>query len=400
MPVISANVDVQSEPALAGRVAPTLVLTVAGQKVGLIGLTTPSTATNAKPGPHVHFLDPVVTTRTAVTALHEQGVTRIIVISHLGEAEDEALGAAVDGVGVIIGGHSHTLLRDGDARASGPSPRVVQSPSGKPVLVVQAYFAGIYLGFVQVTFDDAGVPLRWQGKPVLLDNSIPQDPAIKDLVAALSIPLAAQFTQTLAEAKVNLEGGSAACRFGECNLGDVIAESILSQTTGTNTQIAVVNGGSIRTGLPAGAITLGEVLEVLPFANTISTFDLSGRDLIAALEHGVGRAENTSNTSTGRFPQVAGLRYTWDAAAAVNKRIVAVQVRQADGSFADLLPEAVYHVATVDFLRTGGDDYTVFRDKATKVYDGGPLLSDALAVWLANHSPVTTVNDGRITRQN
>ena len=398
VPVISANVDASAEPLLAGRFGATLVLPVAGEKIGLIGLTTPSTATNSKGGPTVRFTDPVAATREAVAALHRQGVRRIIVLSHLGFGEDRKLAATVDGLSVIVGGHSHTLLRNSDPRATGAAPQQVASPSGKPVLIVQDYFAGVYLGVLQVTLDDNGVPVAWQGDPVPLDDSIPEDPALKGFVAALEKPLVPLLAQPVGTAVKALEGDRSVCRFAECTLGDVIADSIAEQTKSQNTQIVIINGGGVRAGIPAGPVTIGQVLEALPFANTISTFDLSGADVRAALEYGVSRAENPGNDGTGRFPQVSGLRYSWKAGAPVGQRIVSVEVRQPDGSFAALDPATLYHVATHDYLRNRGDGYTVFKDKATNAYDGGALLSDALAAYIAAHSPLNAVADGRITR--
>ena len=398
VPVISANVDAGAEPLLAGKFGATLVLPVGGEKIGLIGLTTPSTATNAKPGPHVHFTDPVAAARAGVASLNAQGVKRIVVLSHLGLSEDEKLAAAVDGIGVIIGGHSHTLLRDGDSRALGASPRVVTSPAGKPVLIVQDYFAGVYLGVLQVTFDEDGTPTAWQGEPVLLDDTIPEDPAIKGFVTALEKPLLPLLAQPVGTSSVDLVGDAKVCRFAECNLGDLIADSIIEQTRDQGTQVVIINGGGLRTGIPAGPVSLGQVLEVLPFANTISTFDISGADLLAALENGVSRAENPANDSTGRFPQVSGLRFTWSASAPVGRRVSAVTVRQPDGSFAALDPAAIYHAASHNYLRTQGDGYTMFKDKVTNVYDGGALVSDALIATIAAHSPVAPAVEGRITR--
>ncbi|MEI6558408.1 MAG: bifunctional metallophosphatase/5'-nucleotidase [Rhodospirillaceae bacterium] len=398
VPVISANVDTAAEPLLAGRIGATLVLPVGGEKLGVIGLTTPATASNAKPGAAVRFTDPVAATRAAVASLHGQGVNRIVVLSHLGVTEDKALAEAVDGVAVIVGGHSHTLLRDGDPRAAGGSPQVVKSPSGKPVLIVQGYFAGVYLGVLQVTLDDDGVPLAWQGEPVLLDDSISEDPAVRGFVSALEKPLAPLLNQPMGISEVALVGERSACRFDECNLGNLIADAIVEQTKSQGTQIAIINGGGIRAGIPAGPVTIGQILEVLPFANTISTFDLGGADLRAALEYGVGRAEHPGNEGTGRFPQVSGLRYRWNAAAPVGQRIVAVEVRQPDGAFAPLDPTAIYHIATHDYLRTRGDGYSVFKEKAINAYDGGALVSEALATFIANHTPVAPALEGRISR--
>ena len=256
----------------------------------------------------------------------------------------------------------------------------------------------MYLGFLQVTLDDAGAAHAWHGEPILLDASLPEDIVARGFVDALGKPLEPLMAQPVGTTTVTLDGGRSACRFAECNLGDVIADSMIAQTKGEGTEIAILNGGGIRASISAGTITLGEVLEVLPFANTISTFKLRGADVRAMLEHGVGRAENPGNDGTGRFPQIAGLRFTWDAAEKPGQRVASVQVRQADGSYADLDPEAVYHVASIDFLRTGGDGYALLRDKAIDAYDGGALLSDALTALLSARSPIAPETDGRITR--
>ena len=398
VPVVSANVDASAEPLLAGKFGATLVLPVGGEKVGVIGLTTTATATNAKPGPGVRFADPIATTKAAVATLRGQGVTRIVVLSHLGFGEDQKLAAAVEGVSVIVGGHSHTLLRDGDRRATAGSPQVVKSPSGRPVLIVQGYFAGIYLGVLQVTLNDDGVPVAWQGEPVLLDDTLGEDPALSGFVHALEKPLAPLLNQAVGVTSVPLLGDQSVCRFDECNLGDLIADSLVEQTASQGTQIAIINGGGVRSGIPTGSVTIGNILEVLPFANTISTFTLTGADIHDALEYGVSRAENPGNDGTGRFPQVSGLRYSWRPSAPVGQRIVSVEVRQADGSYTPLAPTESYQVATHNYLRESGDGYTVFKEKATNVYDGGALISDALAATIAAHTPVAPVTEGRITR--
>ncbi|MEI6986448.1 MAG: 5'-nucleotidase C-terminal domain-containing protein [Rhodospirillaceae bacterium] len=402
VPVISANVDVSAEPLLAKRIGATLILNVGGERVGLIGLTTPTTTTSAKPGPNVHFTDPVEAARAGVSSLRNQGVNKIIAISHLGIAEDRKLAATVDGVAVIIGGHSHTLLRSNDKHAVGSAPMVVKSPSGKTVLIVQAYTAGIYLGVLRVEFDKDGTATSLEGEPILLDDSIPENTTARAFVEALSIPLQAELNKKVGELATALPGG-AACRFSECGLGNLITDSMVEQTKSQGTQIAVINGGGIRTGLPAGQVTRGEVLEVLPFANTISTFDLLGSDLRAALEYGLSRADNPGNDGTGRFLQVSGLRYSWDVTAPPGQRIVSVKVSRPDGSESELIPTATYHTATIDFLRTGGDGYTVFHERAINAYDGGALISDALinylgVNYLGANSPAPPDAKGRIMR--
>lgn len=398
IPVLGANLDVKDEPSLAGRLPASVVLNVGGRRVGVIGVTTPSTASSAKPGPNVHFTDPVAAVRREVAALQEKGVRHILVLSHLGFGEDQRMAASVDGVSVIMGGHTHTLLREGDPRAAGSSPRVVDGPGGRPVLVAQAYFGGIYLGFLQVTLDSQGVPKSWKGNPVLLDDSLPEDPVAASFVNALATPLRALLNARLGDAAGPLQGARSVCRFAECSLGNVVADAMVAQTRSVGVQVAIVNGGAIRASIPAGPITEGQVLEVMPFANTIDTMSLKGEHLRAALEHGVSQAENADNSGTGRFPQVSGMRYSWDAGAPVGRRIIAVHIRQPDGRYAELDPNAIYRIATVDYLHAGGDGYAAFQEHGIDSVDSGFLLSDALADYLKTHSPVVPVEEGRIIR--
>jgi len=138
---------------------------------------------------------------------------------------------------------------------------------------------------------------------------------------------------------------------------------------------------------------MGEVLTVLPFQNVVSTFQLRGSDVIAALESGVSQIEE----GKGRFPQVAGLRYTIDLSVEPNAgRVSGVEVRTGD-AYEPIDPEALYGVVSNDFVRGGGDGYSVFEEKAENVYDFGPSVETVVADFLRDNSPYTPALDGRIT---
>ncbi|RZL99712.1 MAG: multifunctional 2',3'-cyclic-nucleotide 2'-phosphodiesterase/5'-nucleotidase/3'-nucleotidase, partial [Sphingomonas sp.] len=124
--------------------------------------------------------------------------------------------------------------------------------------------------------------------------------------------------------------------------------------------------------------TMGEVLTVLPFQNTLATFTLKGADIIAALENGVSQVE----TGGGRFPQVAGLEFDWSLSGTAGKsRIKAVRVVK-DGRAAPIDPTADYRVVTNNFMRNGGDGYAVFASAGRDTYDFGPTLDSVLADYL------------------
>jgi 5'-nucleotidase/UDP-sugar diphosphatase len=326
------------------------------------------------------------------------GINKIVALSHAGFGRDKEVAAAVDGVDVIVAGHTNTYLSNTDEDAEGPYPVVVDSPSGDPVLIVSDFTWGKYLGRLDVTFDENGVPVAWEGNPITLDASVAQAPEVLAAALALNEPLEELRNQIVGSTDVDLNGDRAACRFEECNMGNLIADAILWKTAAEGTQIVFQNGGGIRASIPAGEVSLGDVLEVLPFGNTIATFKLSGADVWAAVENGVSRAENPENEGTGRFAQVAGLRYSWNPDQPVGSRVVSVEVMNADGTYTPIDPNAIYAVAANNFNRGGGDDYAMFAENAIDPYDYGPVLADAVAEYISAHSPVAPAVEGRISQ--
>ena len=397
-PVLSANLDASSDPDLNGLIKPYTVLEVGGEKVGVVGLTTEDVAILSSPGPNVKVLPALDSLKKAVSELEAQGINKIIALTHVGYEVDKQLASQIDGVDIIVGGHSHTCL--GDVKHSaGPYPTVVNSPSGQPVLIVQACSKLKYMGRLNVTFDANGVPVSWDGGLLKVkDENVPEDPEVAAEVAKRAEPIEKLKSQVIGETLVDLVGDRSVCRFAECNMGDLITDAILWKMQDQGIQIALQNGGGIRASIPKGPISMGQVMEVLPFGNTIATFKIKGSDLWAALENGVSRAENPENEGTGRFLQVAGLRYTWTPNKPVGQRILKVEVRNADGTYSPLDPNAVYSVAANDFMRRGGDDYKVLAEKAIDPYDYGPPLDEAVAEYIQAHSPVAPKVEGRITK--
>lgn len=396
-PVLSANTDASREPRLKDRYKPYTILVKNGQRIGIVGLTTADTPTTSSPGPTVAFRNEAQALTRAVAALKARDVDKIVALTHVGYSEDKALAASVDGVDVYVGGHSHTFLETGNDKAAGPYPTVVKTPSGAPALVVQAGSYGTHLGLLDVTFDAAGVVTAWEGKPVALSNDVALDAAVADKVSQLNVPLTQLRRQPVGEAKVELVGTSDACRFGECNLGNLIADAMLWATKAQGTQIAIQNGGGIRSGIPAGQVTMGSVIEVLPFSNTVATFDVTGADLLASLESGVSRAHDKTTSGTGRFPQVAGLRYAFDPAKPEGARIASAEIRDAGGAYRPVDPSATYKAVTNNFVRAGGDGYSLFA-KAKNAYDYGPNLETVVSEYIRTTGPVAPAVEGRIRR--
>ena len=379
-PVLMSNADVSAEPLLADSLMKSTVIERGGEKIGMIGLTPENTDELASPGPNVMFSDPVAAVQAEVDKLTEMGVNKIIVLSHSGYNVDLDVAANTTGVDVIVGGHTNTLLGD-DENAAGPYPTMVGDTA-----IVQAYAYGKFLGELNVTFDDNGVITEAAGAPILLDASVSEDEATVARVAELAGPLEEIRQRVVAETAASIEGDRSVCRAMECEMGNLIADAMLDRVADQGIQIGFQNSGGIRASIDAGEVTMGEVLTVLPFQNTLSTFQVTGAAMIAALENGVSQHEDGS----GRFPQVSGMTFTVDLSQEPGSRISDIMV---GGAAID--PAAVYGVVSNNFVRNGGDGYSMFED-AMNAYDFGPDLADVTAEYIAANAPYQPYTDGRI----
>lgn len=385
-PVLMSNADISGEAMLKEKIKKSVVIERGGEKLGLIGLTPVDTDELASPGKNVIFTDPVGAVQAEVDALTAEGVNKIIVLSHSGYEVDKRVAAETKGVDVIVGGHTNTYLSNTAENAAGPYPTMVGSTA-----IVSAYAYGKFLGELNVTFNDAGEVVTATGEPLIMDAAVAEDQPTLDRIAELAKPLEEIRSKVVAEAASAIDGARETCRAVECPMGNLIAEAMLDRVAGQGVTIAVQNGGGVRASIDAGPVTMGEVLTVLPFQNTLSTFEVTGATVVAALENGVSQVEE----GAGRFLQVAGMKYTFDPKAPAGSRVSDVMVGAGD-SWAPIDPAATYKVVSNNYVRTGGDGFSMFVD-AENAYDFGPDLADVTAEYMAKTGPYTPMTDGRIT---
>ncbi|MDC0837678.1 5'-nucleotidase C-terminal domain-containing protein, partial [Limnoraphis robusta] len=145
--------------------------------------------------------------------------------------------------------------------------------------------------------------------------------------------------------------------------------------------------------IPAGNITLGQVMEVLPFGNTIARCDFTGNQIKKLLEHGVSGVEK----GEGSFPQVSGIQLMWNPEAPIGSRIMSVNVISPDGSMKPLEDDVSYRVVTNTFLMTGGDGYEIFKQSNNQV-DTGFLLSDVVADYISDRPLINPPVGDRIIK--
>ena len=387
-PVLMSNADVSREELLADVLKKSVVIEKNGEKIGLIGLTPQDTHELASPGPNITFSDPVTAVQAEVDRLTAEGVNKIIVLSHSGYPVDLRVAAETTGVDVIVGGHSNTYLSNTADNAVGPYPTMVGDTA-----VVQAYAYGKFLGELNVVFDDAGNLVSATGEPLLMDAAVAEDSDTVARISELALPLDEIRQKVVAETATAINGDRDICRTMECSMGNLVADAMLDRVKDQGVQIAIANSGGLRASIDPGEITMGEVLTVLPFQNTLSTFRIDGQGIIAALENGVSQVEGVK----GRFPQVAGLKFTWDPTVAPEDgRIVEVMVAEDDG-FVPLDPVKTYIVVTNNYVRNGGDGYDMFSGDNREAYDFGPDLADVTAEYLAAQGVYEPYTDGRIT---
>lgn len=394
-PFISSNIDFSKDDNLKdlyndaiendpknGKIYNAILKEVNGEKIGFFGLTTEETSDISSPGA-VIFENYLEEAKKAVTALEQQGVNKIVAITHLGYDDNPAidndltLAAEVDGIDVIVGGHSHTQLDE---------PVVVnQDEDGQskdPTIIVQAYQYNEYLGTVDVKFDKEGKVIGQAGELIKISDKEEDTEASELLKPYADKILEVKNTLTGATALKELtsprDGGDTtkpSVRKNETELGNLIADGMLSKAKefNPNTVIAFQNGGGIRTNIDQGEITLGEILTVLPFGNTLATIELSGAEMKEALEHSVRLAP----AENGGFLHVSGMKFTYDSTKEAGNRVGSMQVKEEDGSYTDIQQDSTYIVATNAFTAKGGDGFTVFQ----QAYSEGRMTDLGLADW-------------------
>lgn len=391
-PVVTANVAASASSKIGDRIKPFIVIEQGGQKIGIVGAVANDTEELSSPGPNVLIGNDVADITAAVAELKKEGVDKIVALTHVGYPRDLAAIAKIPDVDVVVGGHSHSFLSSTSDKAEGPYPTMVDNPGGYKVPVVQAGAYSKYLGNLKVVFDDAGVVKEATGAPITIDSSIKPDEAVLARIKELSGPIDELKNKIVAETAGPVDGSRETCRAAECAMGNLVADAILDRTKNQGMTVAITNGGGLRSSIDAGPVSMGEVLSVLPFQNTVATFQLKGSDLVAALENGLSQIEE----GAGRFPQVSGLKYAFDKSKPAGSRVVSVEVKEGD-AFAPLDPDKTYGVASNNYLRAGGDGYAIFAKAAVNPYDFGPNLELVVADYLSAHRPYKPYTDGRIT---
>jgi 5'-nucleotidase / UDP-sugar diphosphatase len=368
---LSANVlDRVSGRPFGGAAAEELV-TLGGVRVGLFGLTMVDAARTSRPGPDIAFTPPLAAGKEAAARVRARGAVVVAAVTHQEMGEDKALGAATS-IDVILGGHEH-------------DPMVAEE--GK-TLITKGGSDARYLVQVDLWLSREGklVERSWRFREV--SRRVEPDPAVEELVRAYAARLDRELDVVVGRTEVPLEARSARLRTQETNLGDLVTD-LLRERLGTD--VALVNGGAIRTNreVPPGTLTRRDIHALLPFSDVVLKLEMRGRDLRAALEHGLAQTDRVG----GGFLQVSGMRVIWDPQLSPGQRLVSASV----GS-RPLEDDAAYTVAVPSYLVRGGDGYTAFKGAKIIIDEtSGPQVAQTILDGIVARRTIRSATDRRIT---
>jgi 5'-nucleotidase / UDP-sugar diphosphatase len=391
-PLLSANIDVSKSNELKNLIKPYVVVRKNGLRIGILGYTTKDSIYLSSPGPHVAFLPIIDSVKKAVAALKDARVDVIVAVSHAGLNIDIEVAKSISGIAAIVCGHTNSLLSNQQKKADGKSPLVIYSPDQSPVLLVSAYAYGKFLGRLKFSFDAQGKPISWESEPILLNSQVKRNPRIKKQIDKLYQPISDFEKQIVGSIPVNIDGKT--CRFQECALGNLIADSMLNYARKFGVSIAFMNGGGIRASLKKGIVSQAELENVLPFAKTLVLLKLKGAVIRKILEHGVAHVDQEKNGNTGRFLQVSGLKYSFDPRKPTGSRIKDIWLVRKN-TLEPLVEDNFYGVVTNSYLVDGGDDFTFFAE-SKELWRIELTLKDLLAQFFQTSLSQLPKTDGRI----
>lgn len=383
---------------------PYIIKEVDGEKIGIIGIVIAGkTKNSSSPDKTTQFLDETTTAQKYIDELKNQGVKKIVLLTHNQYLREVQMAKDLTDVDVIVGGDSHTLLGDGykdlGLAPKGTYPTVVQNKDGDIACVVQAWQYSEIVGELDITFDGDTVtacqgtphmPLadsfkrkNSKGKRVELEgnerdaavaavNSNPllslvaEDAATKAVVDKYAAEVKTLETQKIATASEDLcleripgQGYRNCPTTGTLRGSDIsglVAYAFLNQSK--LAELAIQNGGGVRTPVAKGDFTTGMAYELLPFANTLTNLKMTGKEIKAVLEEALDYAYADS---TGAYPYGAGIRWQVNGAKTAGYRFSNLEVQDKNtGKWSPLELNKTYTVVSNSYTAGGKDGYLTF----------------------------------------
>ncbi|MEO5364285.1 MAG: bifunctional metallophosphatase/5'-nucleotidase [Magnetococcus sp. DMHC-8] len=359
-----------------------------GVTVGFLGLLTPATADLANLGGQVAFLDPIAVAREWIPQLRQQGAELIVALTHQSLADDEALARGVEGLDIILGGHDH----DAVFRETGKTRIVKADAEGHSLAVLD-------LTVLRPEPGEKGKQRLVANFHLLSTFRIPVHPPIQAMVNEVDNHLRGDLSRVAGQTSTELDSRESTVREQESTLGNLFADAILAET---KADLAILNGGALRGNrtYPANSpLTFGDIVKESPFGNTVVLLEVSERAIWQALEHGVSLV----GQGAGRFLQVAGLSFRYDARQPVGNRVQQVHLRGRGAETVSLERHGgrTFRLGTQDYLARGGDGYRMLAEAKVLISaEAGRPLSTVVMEFLDRQGTVAYARGGRITEIN
>ncbi len=362
--VVAANIkETEEGPINKNNVAPYEIKDFGKFKVGVVGLANSKISSSSTSCKNLVFTDPEKAAQEAINDLKKQGVGLIIVLSHLGIEKDIELASELRDADIIVGGHSHKYI--GEGSAIGPYPFVLDSPEGRSVLMVTTNGLARYLGDLRLELAEDGSLQSWKGNLTRLSSAGGQK-EISTLIDQYYKQIQEMLKQPVFINKVDSNDGFDACRHGPCLTASLMADVMLKYAKQHGAQIALINGGTVRNGLPVGMVTQGDLLSAMPFGDIVVLKELKGSEILQALEHGVSDLDGVGPWML----HASGLKYSFKPNATEGRRLVKAEAVLPDGKTEPIDPNKQYIVAITEFLSDGGDGQIALKESKTLKRDG------------------------------
>lgn len=374
-PILSANAVDTTGRLIEGTLA-TWTKEVGPYTVGFLGLTTPETP-EISSADGITFKPLLETARELSANLRSNGADLIVALAHIGIGDDMQFAYADSGIDILLSGHDHLQITYYDGKFA-----FVESGSqGDNLMVVEV---------TMDTVDNRGQQeFVWSPQfRILSTQDVEPDPVMAAKVQTYLDQLSKELDVAIGKSLTPLDSRRATIRTSEAAIGNLIADAIRA---GVGADVAITNGGGIRGDKTYEAgitLTRRDIQTELPFGNRTVKLEMSGAQLLKALEHGVSAVEE----GHGRFPHVSGIVMTWSRSAPPGQRVKSVTV---DGKPLD--PAATYTVATNDFIADGGDGYTILTEAKSLVDDdAAQYMASMVMDFIAAAGEVAPKVEGRV----
>ncbi|MEQ8841115.1 MAG: 5'-nucleotidase C-terminal domain-containing protein [Acidimicrobiales bacterium] len=412
------------------------------EQVAFVGIDiAQKTQVSSQPLDTTVFLDEVETAQATIDELSGMGFDKIGLVTHYGFTNDLDLTTMVDGVDFIVGGDSHTLLGNMPAlglEGNPDYPTMATDMGGNTTCIVQAWEYAQVVGEFNIAFDADGNVTSCGGTPHLLlgavddfdadENTVSPSQAQVDAalsaaglltflpdaaaqgvlddfaeeVDVLAMEVIGSSTEDLCLARFPYQdegvgefqnsGRSTLCTPDELPNGGHISQQVTDAflDRAFRADIALQNSGGVRNDIPAGDITIADAYELLPFANTLYELEMTGAEVVLALEQGLGNVIDAEGSS-GAYPYGSGIRWNVDVSADFGERFTDIEVRpKGTATWTAIDLDATYVVVANSFMATGGDGYQVMADVVNDGRSVDTFLDYAQSWidWLIDESPV------------